>query len=153
MLKLLWYFQTYKNLEQHQISCRDHNHAELEKLQKFKIILNRETNQLVEVAGSIFQHSLQNKSSTVTTSEQTPIEFALVVHYLGGMERQNSYFSYIGENCLHVFIKKVNEILTSSTNFGRVTEMRDDQKKKYKRSKRYLKILRCFSSIMYHTMQ
>ena len=46
-------FHACKNLDQCGKSFRDHNHAELELSQKFKTILNKETNDIEKVAGNI----------------------------------------------------------------------------------------------------
>lgn len=42
-----------KSLDQHENSFRDQNHAELEVTQKFKTVLNNETNEIEKVAGNL----------------------------------------------------------------------------------------------------
>ena len=62
-----------------------------------------------------------------------PVEFALAIYYLEGMGRENEYFSYTGEDCLDVFVKNLDEILSDFANFESEMEMEmtDDEKRKY----------------------
>ena len=49
------------------------------------------------------------------------------------MGRENEYFSYTGEDCLDVFVKNLDEILSDFANFESEMEMEmtDDEKRKY----------------------
>ena len=75
-------FQTDEKLE-HQKSCRDHNHAELEIPQKVKIIFNKD-----KVDGSMLKHSLLN------TSLQPPF---IVVYDFEPMTVETDNQSKLGE--------------------------------------------------------
>lgn len=61
------------------------------------------------------------------------MEFALAIYYLEGMGRENEYFSYTGEDCLDVFVKNLDEILSDFASFESEMEMEmtDDEKRKY----------------------
>ena len=48
-------------------------------------------------------------------SEHIPIGFSLAVNFLESIERENEYFCYIGEDCLDVFIEKMDG---TSSNFA-----------------------------------
>ena len=67
---------------------------------------------------------------TVKTGEHMPVGFALAIYYLEGIESVNKYFCYIGDDCLDVFVKMMDEILTNFTTFPRETmlAMTNDKK-------------------------
>ena len=46
------------------------------------------------------------------------------IHYLEDMGCGNLYFSYIGEDCLDVFVKKLDKILSNFETFERKIEMK-----------------------------
>lgn len=77
----------------------------------------------------------QSESFTIKASEHIPVRFALVVHE--GIGHENGYFSDIEEDCLDVFVQKLNEILTDFANFEREMEMLmiDEQKRKYRETR------------------
>ena len=59
-----------------------------------------------------------------------PVGFELAIYYLEGIESVNEYFCYIGDDCLDVFVKMMDEILTNFTTFPRETmlAMTNDKK-------------------------
>ena len=61
------------------------------------------------------------------------IRFALAVYYLENMGCKYGYFCYIGEDCLDVSVKKMNEILTNFETFLRkkMLAMTNDEKMKH----------------------
>lgn len=61
----------------------------------------------------------KDESVTVKNLEYIPIGFALSIHYLEDMGCGNLYFSYIGEDCLDVFVKKLDKILSNFETFER----------------------------------
>lgn len=71
---------------------------------------------------------------TVKTGEHMPVGFALAIYYLEGIESVNEYFCYIGDDCLDVFVKMMDEILTKFTTFPRETMLAMTNDKKMKHS-------------------
>ena len=59
----------------------------------------------------------KDESYTIKTNAHMPIEFALVIYYLDYKELEDEYFSYIGKDCLDVFVKAMNIIF--SCNFSK----------------------------------
>ena len=62
MFKLLQYFQTDGKRELHKKLFKNHDHVELQILEKIKTFLNNETAEMEKICGRILKHLFLNKS-------------------------------------------------------------------------------------------